>query len=138
MAVSADDLAFLTRFSACALPKAEFRHADHVRLGWILLAQAPLLTALLRFRDSLKAFAAHHGVPELYNETITCFYMLLIAECMERMDGDHTWQQFREACPELFGYPKALLERYYPAAAAFSEQAKRSFLLPEPVSAAAA
>lgn len=138
MDVAAEDRAFLARFAACELRKEEFRHADHVRLGWILLAQAPLLTALLRFRVSLKAFAAHHGVPGLYNETITCFYMLLIREHMERMGGAHAWERFKEMNPELFSYPKALLESYYPGGIAFSEQAKQAFLLPVTTSAEAA
>jgi hypothetical protein len=138
MRISDEDRAFLTRFSTYTLSKEEFRHADHVRLGWILLAQAPLLTALLRFRVLLKAFAVHHGVPGLYNETITCFYMLLICECMARMGGAHGWERFKEANPELFSYPKALLENYYPGGAAFSTTARVNFLLPESPSAEAA
>jgi len=109
-----------------------------VRLGWILLAEAPLLTALLRFRMLLKAFAAHHDVPGLYNETITCFYMLLICERMGRMDGACTWERFKEMNPELFSYPKALLRKYYPDGIAFSASAKASFILPETASAEAA
>jgi hypothetical protein len=136
--VSADDRAFLARFAACELNKEEFRHVDHVRLGWILLAEAPLLTALLRFRLLLKAFATHHGVPGLYNETITCFYMLLICECMGPMDSACTWERFKEMNPELFSYPKALLEKYYPDGSAFSAAAKASFILPETASAEAA
>jgi len=136
--ISADDRAFLARFAACELSKEEFRHSDHVRLGWILLAEAPLLTALLRFRMLLKAFAAHHDVPGLYNETITCFYMLLICERMGRMDGACTWERFKEMNPELFSYPKALLRKYYPDGIAFSASAKASFILPETASAEAA
>ena len=138
MGISDDDRAFLARFGACELRKEEFRHADHVRLAWVLLAEAPLLTALLRFRALLKAFAAHYGVPGLYNETITCFYMLLIRDRMEQMGRAHDWQSFKDANPELFGYPKTLLENYYPDGAAFSEQAKRAFLLPLVSSAEAA
>lgn len=138
MHISADDRAFLARFAACELSKEEFRHSDHVRLGWILLAEAPLLTALLRFRMLLKAFAAHHDVPGLYNETITCFYMLLICERMGRMDGACTWERFKEMNPELFSYPKALLGKYYPDGIAFSASAKASFILPETASAEAA
>lgn len=138
MRISEADRGFLARFSALSLPKEEFRHADHVHLAWILLAEAPLLAALLRFRDLLKAFAAHHRVPGLYNETITCFYLLLIRERMEEMDAGHGWQEFRMRNPELFGYPKALLEKYYPGGSAFSESAKRAFLLPEPAPAEAA
>lgn len=124
MDIAVEDRVFLARFSVCALSKEEFRHADHIRLGWILLAQAPLLTALLRFRTLLMAFAVHHGVPGLYNETITCFYMLLIREHMERMGGAHSWERFKETNPQLFSYPKALLESYYPGGAAFSAAAQ--------------
>lgn len=131
MRITSEDRAFLGRFTACETSKEEFRHAGHVRLAWLLLAEAPLLPALLRFRALLKAFAAHHGATDLYNETITCFYMLLIAEAMQGMDPDHGWDDFRAGQPELLGYPKALLERYYPAGLAFSPAAKTSFLLPE-------
>ena len=135
MRVSQEDRAFLARFTSLTLPKEQFRHAEHVRLAWILLSEAPLLAALLRFRILLKAFAAHHGVPGLYNETITCFYLLLISE---RMETTHGWEEFRATNPQLFGYPKALLEGYYPGGAAFAEAAKRAFLLPEPAPAEAA
>jgi hypothetical protein len=137
MRVTAADREFLARFAACELPKEDFHHAEHVRLAWLLLAEAPLLSALLRFRSLLKAYAAHQGVPGLYNETITCFYMLLIGERMESMGADTGWEEFRAAEPELFSYPKALLERYYPGGGAFSPVAKQSFLLPESTARAA-
>ena len=130
MPLSADDRRFLARFSDCTLPKEEFHHAEHVRLAWILLTEAPLLATLLRFRTLLKAYAAHIGAAAIYNETITCFYLLLIRERMEAMAPDHGWEGFRAANPELFGYPKALLEKYYPGGLAFSPEAKAAFLLP--------
>ena len=130
ISVSDADRAFLARFAAGTLPKEGFRHADHVRLAWILLAEAPLMSALLRFRTLLKAFAAHHQVPGLYNETITCFYLLLIRERMDRLDPDHDWSAFRAANPDLFSAPKTFLEHWYPQGAAFLPQAKRSFQLP--------
>ena len=136
--ISTEDRVFLARFSDLSLPEAEFHHAEHVRLAWILLAEAPLMAALLRFRALLKAYAAHIGASGIYNETITCFYLLLIRERMEAMERGHGWQEFRTANPELFGYPKALLERYYPGGAAFSPAAKVAFLLPERLSAEAA
>ena len=136
--ISTEDRAFLVRFSDRSLPEAEFHHAEHVRLAWILLAEAPLMAALLQFRALLKAYAAHIGAAGIYNETITCFYLLLIRERMEAMNPCHGWEQFRSANPELFGYPKALLERYYPGGLAFSAQAKAAFLLPEPPAAEAA
>lgn len=137
MRITAEDRAFLRRFGAGEMPKQEFHHAEHVRLAWLLLAEAPLLQALLRFRALLKTFAARHGADGLYNETITCFYMLLIREHMDRLPPDHGWVEFQAAHPALFGYPKALLERYYPGAGAFSAEAKVRFLLPQAVPPAA-
>ena len=136
MRLTTEDRRFLARFSDLSLPEEEFHHAEHVWLAWILLAEAPLLAALLRFRTLLKAYAAHIGAAAIYNETITCFYLLLIRERMEAMEVDHGWEAFRAANPELFGYPKALLEKYYPGGLAFTPEAKAAFLLPTPAQAA--
>ena len=120
----------LRRFSDLSLPKDAFSHAEHVRLAWALLAEEPLIAAMQRFRTLLKAFADHHGATGLYNETITCFYLLLIRERMDRLPPDHAWADFHAANPDLFDSPKAFLERWYPGAGAFQPEAKTAFRLP--------
>ena len=125
-----DDDVFLALFMDMRLPKAEFKHAQHVQLAWILLTRHPLLDAIQRFRTGLKAFAVYRQVPELYNETITCFYLLLIRERMDRMAGRSVWRTFTEANPDIFGHPKILLEQYYPGGLALTEQAKQAFYPP--------
>jgi hypothetical protein len=120
----------LQRFTDLSLPKEVFNHAEHVRLAWTLLAEEPLLVAMQRFRTLLRAFADRHGATGLYNETITCFYLLLIRERMDRLPADHAWADFRAANPDLFGNPKDFLERWYPGAAAFQPEAKTAFRLP--------
>lgn len=120
----------LERFTDLSYPKEAFHHAQHVQLAWTLLAERPLLSAMQEFRRLLRAFANHHGATGLYNETITCFYLLLIRERMDRLDTDHGWGGFRDANPDLFTPPKGFLEQWYPAAAAFSPAAKAAFLPP--------
>ena len=120
----------LERFSDLSYPKQDFHHAQHLELAWTLLAQRPLLGAMREFRRLLQAFAEKHGAEGLYNETITCFYLLLIRERMDGLGPDHDWSLFRETNPDLFSPPKAFLERWYPAGKAFRPQAKRSFQLP--------
>ena len=120
----------LARFADLSLPKESFDHGEHVHLAWALLASRPLLAAMQGFRSQLQAFATHHGVTGLYNETITCFYLLLIRERMDGMPADHDWLAFRAAHPDLFSHPKPFLERWYPGGAAFSPAAKDSFRLP--------
>jgi len=106
----------------------EFHHADHVRLAWCYLRAVPLLPAIERFTTSLRRFAAHHGKPELYHETITWAYMLLIHE---RMNGEDTFEAFREANPELFRWKPSLLESYYHPATLQSARARKTFIMPD-------
>jgi hypothetical protein len=120
----------LRRFSTLAYPKQDFHHAQHLELGWTLLAERSLLEAMREFRRLLQAFAEKHGAQGLYNETITCFYLLLIRERMDGLDPDHDWPAFHAANPDLFASPKAFLERWYPQGRAFLPDAKQSFRLP--------
>ena len=124
------DRELMASFAALSLPKARFDHGAHVHLAWALLASQPLLTAMRAFRMQLQAFAAHHGATGLYNETITCFYLLLIRERMDGLAAEHDWAGFQQANPDLFGQPKALLENWYPGAQAFTPEARSSFRLP--------
>ena len=130
MRLLASQRELLARFQDLSYPKAEFRHAQHVELAWTLLAGFPLLQAMRQFRALLQAFATHHGATGLYNETVTCFYLLLIRERMDALSPDHDWQTFHAANPDLFASPKPFLERWYPEGAAFVAEAKQSFRLP--------
>ena len=84
----------ITEFESLATPPESFRHADHIRLAFEYLSQYPPLEALSRFCQALKKFAAAHGKPNLYHETITCAYLYLIRERMARATEPLTWQEF--------------------------------------------
>ena len=122
------DSEFLRAFEACAVANADFHHADHIRLAWIYLREHPLLEAIDRFSTSLKRFAAHHGVPGLYHETITWAYLLLIHE---RMNGEPSFDAFRAANPELFTWKPSVLSRYYTSETLASERARQVFVMPD-------
>ena len=124
------DRDLMWNFADLSLPQQRFGHGEHVHLAWALLASQPLLQAMQSFRSQLQAFAVHHGAAGLYNETITCFYLLLIRERMDVLGPDHDWAGFRAANPDLLGPPRPFLERWYPGARAFSPEAKQSFRLP--------
>lgn len=131
MRVTAAERELLEQFAALSYPLEFLDHAEHVRLAWTLLAEQPLLGGISSFRRLLRAYAEHHGADAKYNETITCFYLLLIRERMDRLDANHSWNEFRIANPDLFGSSKAFLEHWYPDGAAFSPEAKAAFCLPE-------
>jgi hypothetical protein len=120
----------LARFADLSYPLESLDHAEHVRLAWALLAEQPLLEAMCACRRLLLAYAGHHAAAANYNETITCFYLLLIRERMDQLGANHSWNEFRHANPDVFRSPKEFLEHWYPAGSAFSPAAQAAFRLP--------
>lgn len=109
----------------------EFHHADHVRLAWIYLRRYPVLEALERFVTGIRRFAQAKGSPDLYHETITWAYVLLIHERIERIGRDASWNEFAEANPDLLVWKGGILERWYRPETLGSDLAKRVFLWPD-------
>jgi hypothetical protein len=120
---------FIDAFERCAVPNESFHHRDHVRLAWIYLRDLPLLEALGRFTTSLKRFAAASGRPELYHETITWAYLLLIHERMQRAQADD-FETFAIENADLFAWKPSILDRYYDRDILDSELALRTFVMP--------
>lgn len=80
----AEILTLVDRLERCLLGKSEFRHRDHLAVATTYLYAADLDSALDRMRATLLRFAAHHGVPNLYHETLTHFWMSEISKRLER------------------------------------------------------
>ena len=124
-----NDRAFSEAFERCEIAGDTFHHRDHVRLAWTYLCEMTLLDSLKRFTESLKRFATHNGVPNLYHETITWAYLLLIHERMERNSTDD-FETFEAANPDLFTWKPSILDHYYDRETLDSELARRTFLMP--------
>ena len=122
---------FVAGVENCTIGARDFRHADHVRLAWICLRNYPLLEAIARFVSTLRRFAAHHGMPEKYHETVTWAYLLLIHERMRRGGEPQEWERFRAENDDLFTRNPSILERYYAPATLESDIACKSFVLPD-------
>jgi len=118
-------------FEDGTLPSTEFHHRDHVRLAWLYLREEPVLTALTRFTEGLKRFAARHGHAGLYHETITWAYFFLIHERMARADAEETWEAFAERNADLLTWKPSVLDGYYQAETLASPLAKSVFVLPD-------
>jgi len=126
-----NDRDFVDAFEACTIAGTDFHHADHVRLAWIYLRERPVIEAIERFATSLQRFAAHHGVPAKYHETITWAYLLLINERMQRDGAPRDWESFSAANADLFDWSPSVLERYYASGTLKSDLARRIFVLPD-------
>ncbi len=106
----------------------EFHHADHVRVAFAYLRTMPLLEALGRFTAALRRFAAGQGKPQLYHETITWAFLLIIHERLQRAPAE--WDEFIRDNGDLLRWKPSVLESYYRAEVLQSELARRIFVLP--------
>ncbi len=125
---TSEDEALLAGFEAATL--ASFHHADHVHVAWIYLGRLPLLDAAQAFTASLKRFAAAHGKPDLYHETITLAFALVIADRIARRGRGDTWEAFAAANPDLLTWKPSILDRWYDRETLTSPLARRAFLWP--------
>ena len=124
------DEKLIAQFESCTLPKEEFHHAAHVRTAWIYLCRYPVLEAIARFSEALKAYAANLGASALYHETITWGHIFLIHERMARTGEDQSWEEFASANADLLDWRGGIFRQYYSDEVIASDIAKRVFVMP--------
>jgi hypothetical protein len=107
-----------------------FDHEAHVYIAWKLLEEDSFSAATLRFTSALQRLTRALGAEGKYHETISWFYMALIAERRSRRQSSG-WSAFSGANPDLLSAPSALLEKHYSQERLWSDLAKRQFLLPD-------
>ena len=119
---------------AARIEGGSFNHEAHVYLAWLYLKEYPVTAAIDRFSAALRRLTQKLGVPGKYHETITWFFMLMIAQrCADQPDLD--WPQFRAGNGDLFSKDDNVLNRYYSNATLHSNEARRSFVLPDRIAA---
>jgi hypothetical protein len=105
-----------------------FRHASHLHVAWVYLSETTSVDqASARMRDTLRRFAASVGKPEKYHETITVFWVRLLALAREKSG---------ETLEELVATNPQLLEKnfpltYYSRERLFSDKARTMWLEPD-------
>ena len=97
-------------FESGQVPDGGFHHAQHVRVAWNYLKAHPLPEALGRFCSALKGFAHAQGAPNLYHETITVSFVLLINERLSRHGAPVSWDAFAAANPDLLSWKPSILD----------------------------
>jgi hypothetical protein len=118
-------------FEAGQPPAEGFHHAQHVRVAWNYLRAHSLHEALGRFCSALGQFATAQGKPDLYHETISVAYVLLINERLDQTGRDAPWEAFAASHPDLLQWKPSILDRYYRADTLWSPRARRVFVMPD-------
>ena len=106
-----------------------FHHISHLHVAWVYLAESSSVQqAANKMRETLRRFAAAAGKPQKYHETITLFWVHLLARA--RAVGR------AERLEELVYANPRLLEKnfplgYYSAERLFSDEARVSWMEPD-------
>jgi hypothetical protein len=120
--------ALLTAFLDGKVDGRDFRHHDHLRVGFELLRRHNFPDSLAAYSAALKGIAARAGNPGAYHETITVVFLSLIAEHNARVPYTD-FEAFVCGNPELMD--KSILDRWYAPERLRSEIARQTFVMPE-------
>lgn len=121
----------LAEFIRGEVDPASFPHREHVRMGFEMLRRHNFEAAALHYCGALRAMTARAGKPLAFHQTITIAFLALIAERMEAAEhSDFT--SFAGANPDLID--KSALKRWYRPERLATDAARRTFLLPDPLS----
>jgi hypothetical protein len=130
-----DDLALeveaeVRAFEAGDIDPGQFDHEAHVRVVWCYLQQFPVAVTIAKFTASLRALTVRFGMPQKYHETISWFFIIVIAD---RVAGSAacTWEDFRTENRDLIENGSALLRQHYSADHLNSTEARQRFVLPD-------
>ena len=117
------------RLETCAFKAGEFTHAHHIAVAMWSLAQEPYPAALDRIRASLHHFLSHHSITSGYNETITVFWMRLLAHLMAEAPERPLHEQVN-AVLDRYG-SMAPIWAHYRGKTVFSDEAKAQWVEPD-------
>ena len=128
-AVSPDDRRFLARFERCTLPESEWTHLAHIRVAWACLQLSDPADSIARIRRGILAYnTAVLGRPEMYHETVTVAYSMLVAN---RIRDGESWAAFETRIDDLLDKKSPILLRYESSDRLFSAEARKRFVEPD-------
>ena len=132
MSRSISDLA--AGFNDCTLPKAEWTHEAHLRVGlWHLLHHDPD-ESLDRLRTGIRKYNAATGGTNTetsgYHETITRFYFWLLSQFVENSDPARPVEELEVAMLRVCS-PKEIPFEYWSRERLLSIDARLAWLEPD-------
>ncbi len=105
-----------------------FDHEAHVYIAWSYLQRNDLMESIKRFCEALKRLTRKLGIESKYHETLSWFFMVLIAE---RQAGLKDWPTFKRRNADIFATQPSIFRAYYSNERLGSEIARNQFVLPD-------
>jgi hypothetical protein len=123
--------AIVNGFELCQTEKTAFKHHDHLVVAVVYLNDLSVPEAIERMRASLMRFIKHHQVDERkYNETITVFWVEVVAEALEKMPASFTLTEKCNTVLQEFPNAAFILD-HYSSELLFSDEARANFVKPD-------
>jgi hypothetical protein len=123
-----DDTDFLRAFLGGWPTGLRFGHRDHLRIAWLVIERHGPVLAVEIVGSRLKGMAAARGVAPLYNETMTRFWIRLIAHVRDVTHATSI-DEATEKVPMLLD--KNLAQRHWTRTSMFGPEARERWIEPD-------
>ena len=118
-------------FEACRTGKDDFHHKQHVVVAICYLQTLTVQEAIEKLKQSLLKFLNHHNVgTQMYNETLTGFWLEIVAVELKRLPEDATLVDKCNSVIAALSNPKLALD-FYSEELLWSERARAAFQPPD-------
>ena len=118
-------------FESCRTGKDSFKHQDHLVVAVSYLRELTVADAASKMRTNLLRFIDHHQIdPQKYNETITVFWLEVVAELLSKLRSDSTLVENCNAVMESLNNAGLVFD-YYSRERLFSDEARETFIRPD-------
>ncbi len=117
-------------FEDSSLSPAEFDHHAHMTVALWYLMQLPYPEAVSRMKIQIRQFAARHQKNQLYNETITLFWMKLLQHLLQEAAPAASTADTVHQILSAWG-SMAFVFKHYSKELVFSESAKGAWVEPD-------
>lgn len=119
---------FVAAFEANQIDPAAFDHLAHIHLAWCYLQRDGLHCAIGKLTHGLRTWATGLGKAEVYNESVTWFFALMIYQRI-LAQPESSFDQFVASNADLFA--KDFLQNYYNSESLQDPRVKQHFILPQ-------
>jgi hypothetical protein len=106
---------------------APFRHRDHLRLAWLAVRESDRPIEVVG--DAIRRYAVEHGAAGRYHETLTAFWVRLVAHCVAVRPELDEFDEFLDAFSFLLD--KTLAERHWSRETLWSDDARARWREPD-------
>ena len=120
---------FLHAFFDLTLAHSEFRHRDHLRLAWLAVRRHGAIGAEDVVTAGIHSFAHHHSHGPAYHDTMTRFWVRLVAHAVSDRPEIEEFDTFLAVYPLLLDKNTPL--RHWSREAMFGTEARAEWREPD-------